>query len=63
MLPTQATLGIAKLHATDVYKAGIAKADARLLFIPFSLPELNPYVYGGFGVTKDIKNSGTVFLP
>jgi len=37
-------------------------ADVRLLFTPFSLPNLNPYLYAGFGLSKNLDKSGTDYL-
>ena len=59
----QLSVGYTKLNAPGVYTAETAMADNRLLFIPFSLEKLNPFFYGGFGVSKDIGTSGSDFLP
>jgi outer membrane protein OmpA-like peptidoglycan-associated protein len=59
----QFCLGYTKLNAPDVYTAEIAMAYARVLFIPFSLEKLNPFLYAGFGVTKDIAVSNSDYLP
>jgi outer membrane protein OmpA-like peptidoglycan-associated protein len=37
-------------------------ADLRLLFTPFSLPNLNPYLYAGIGVSKNLDMSGSGYL-
>jgi len=59
----QLGVGYVKLHAPGVYTAETVLVDNRLLLIPFSLEMLNPYLYGGFGVSKDIGVSGSDFLP
>jgi len=58
----QLGVGYVKLHAPGVYTAETLTADDRLLFIPFSLERLNPYLYGGFGLSKDVGVSGSDFL-
>jgi len=55
-------LGYAKLRATDVYSVQSGLADLRLLFSPFSLPNLNPYLYAGFGVSKALNTDGSDLL-
>jgi outer membrane protein OmpA-like peptidoglycan-associated protein len=45
------------------YDAETGIADIRLLFRPFSLPDLNPFVYVGFGASKSFTGSGSSFLP
>jgi outer membrane protein OmpA-like peptidoglycan-associated protein len=55
--------GYTKLKAPGVYSAETGTADARLLIIPFSLEKLNPFLYGGFGVSKNFSESGSDFLP
>jgi len=55
-------LGYAKLRATDVYSVQSGLADVRLLFSPFSLPNLNPYLYAGFGVSKALNTDGSSLL-
>ncbi len=59
----QLSVGYTKLNAPGVYNTDTGMADNRLLFIPFSLESLNPFIYGGFGVSKDIGISGSDFLP
>lgn len=59
----QLSAGYTKLNAEEVYTAGTVLAANRLLFIPFSMEEVNPYLYGGFGVSKQIDESGSDFLP
>ena len=58
----QVGVGYAKIKASGVYTAETGMADNRFLLIPFSLEKLNPYLYGGFGVSKDIGVSGSDFL-
>jgi outer membrane protein OmpA-like peptidoglycan-associated protein len=67
MLSFQLGVGYANLSATGAppkgYTASTAMADFRLLYTPFSLLNFNPYIYGGFGVTKQLNSGGTDFLP
>ncbi len=63
MLLGQLGLGYANLSAPGVYTAETGMADLRLLFSPFSLPNMNPYLYAGFGVTKQLNSSGSDYLP
>jgi outer membrane protein OmpA-like peptidoglycan-associated protein len=62
MLMGQLGLGYAGLCADNVYYVQTGIADVRLLFSPFSLSNLNPYLYGGFGVSKNFHTSGSDFL-
>lgn len=62
ILISQLGVGYTNLSAPGVYSAQTSMADLRLFLSPFSLPNLNPYLYGGFGVSKDLKKSGTDFL-
>jgi len=59
----QLSVGYTQLNAPGVYNTETAMADMRLLFIPFSLEKLNPFLYGGYGVSKDVSTSGSDFLP
>ncbi len=56
-------LGYAELYAPNVYNAQTGIVDVRLLFSPFTLPNLNPYLYGGAAITKRLNTSGSDFLP
>jgi len=58
----QVGLGFTELYAPNVYSSATGMADVRLLFSPFSLPNLNPYVYGGFGVSKALSGNGNDVL-
>jgi outer membrane protein OmpA-like peptidoglycan-associated protein len=58
----QVGVGYAELGAPGAYSAATGMADLRLLFTPFSLPNLNPYLYGGIGVSKTLDRSGTEYL-
>ncbi|MGE5315912.1 MAG: OmpA family protein [Acidobacteriota bacterium] len=58
----QLGLNYVNLRAGSVYKAEFLQADNRFLLVPFSLTNLNPYIYGGVGVAKVLK-SGTDYLP
>ncbi len=59
----QLGVGYVKLDAPDVYSAETILAENRFLFIPFSSEKLNPFLFAGFGVTKNIGVSGSDFLP
>lgn len=58
----QLGLGYVGLVGTDMYSAYTGMLDVRALYTPFSLNNLNPYLYGGFGVAKVLKNNSS-FLP
>jgi outer membrane protein OmpA-like peptidoglycan-associated protein len=58
----QVGVGYAELGAPGAYSAATGMADLRLLFTPFSLPNLNPYLSGGIGVSKTLDRSGTEYL-
>jgi outer membrane protein OmpA-like peptidoglycan-associated protein len=62
MLTGQLGVGYTNLNAPGKYTAATGMADFRLLYSPFSLSNLNPYLYGGFGVTKQLNSGGTDFL-
>jgi outer membrane protein OmpA-like peptidoglycan-associated protein len=68
MLMGQLGLGYVPLSAHSVsttwkgYSAETGILDLRLLFSPFSLPNLKPYVYAGFGISKDLSISGSDYL-
>ena len=59
----QLSVGYTRLNAPGVYAAKTGMIDNRLLFVPFSLENLNPFLYGGFGVSKAIDKDGSDFLP
>ena len=63
MLIGQFGLGYTELEAPGVYRAENFIADVRLLFSPFSLTNLNPYLYAGFGMSKALNVTGSDFLP
>lgn len=62
LLIGQVGVGYADLYAPGKYSAATGMADVRVLFTPFSLPNLNPYLYAGFGVSKNLDKSGTDYL-
>jgi outer membrane protein OmpA-like peptidoglycan-associated protein len=62
LLIGQVGVGYADLYAPGKYSAATGMADVRLLFTPFSLPNLNPYLYGGLGISKNLDKSGTDYL-
>jgi outer membrane protein OmpA-like peptidoglycan-associated protein len=46
------------------YNADVGLVDLRLLFAPFSMPNLYPYVFVGIGASKNLNGGGTSdFLP
>ncbi len=59
----QLGVGYTKLNAPSVYETETVTADIRFLLVPFSLEKLNPFLYGGFGVAKDIAETGSDYLP
>ncbi len=69
MLLGQLGLGYAYVSAPNSssdggYSVDAGEADLRLLFAPFSLPNLNPYVFAGIGTSKNLHGGGTSdFLP
>lgn len=63
MLIGQFGLGYTELEAPGMYRAENFIADLRLLFSPFSLSNLNPYLYGGFGLSKALNRTGSDYLP
>lgn len=63
LLLGQIGVGYTRLRAPGVYSAQTVMADNRLLFIPFSLDNLNPFLYGGFGVSKAVDRSNSDYLP
>ncbi len=69
MLLGQLGLGYGYLSAPSSstnggYHADIGLVDLRFLFAPFSMPNLNPYVFAGIGASKQLNGDGTTnFLP
>lgn len=63
LLLGQLGVGYTELQADGVYSAQTVMADNRLLLVPFSSESFNPFLYGGFGVSKAIDKSNTDFLP
>jgi outer membrane protein OmpA-like peptidoglycan-associated protein len=62
MLTGQVGLGYTELKSPSVYTAETFITDLRFLFSPFSLPNLNPYIYAGIGVSKTLNISGSDYL-
>jgi outer membrane protein OmpA-like peptidoglycan-associated protein len=64
MLLGQLGLGFTDLESDGpgAYSAQIGILDLRLLFSPFSLSNLDPYFYAGFGVTKTFNVSNSDIL-
>jgi outer membrane protein OmpA-like peptidoglycan-associated protein len=58
----QAGVGYLTLQAPGVYGAGTAILDNRFLFVPFSMEQLNPFLYAGIGVSKQIDKNGSDYL-
>ncbi len=58
----QVGMDYTKLRASGVYTADIIMLDNKFLYIPFSLTNVNPFMYAGFGVVKDL-NKGQNYLP
>jgi OmpA-OmpF porin, OOP family len=63
MLVGQLGVGYTELSAADRYFAKNGIVDFRFLFSPFSLTNLNPYVYAGIGASKELNSSNSNFLP
>jgi outer membrane protein OmpA-like peptidoglycan-associated protein len=61
----QIGLGYSDLNAPypNGYNAQVLQVDLRLLLIPFSLANLNPFIYGGFGLSKTINIDNSDWLP
>lgn len=47
----------------DLYSTKTAIADARLLYSPFSTETIFPFIYGGFGVAKNLAEKDSDFVP
>jgi outer membrane protein OmpA-like peptidoglycan-associated protein len=64
-LLSQIGLGYNDLNATDPngYNAQVLMVDFRLLLIPFSLANVNPYIYGGIGLSKTLNINNSDWLP
>ena len=62
MLLGQVGVGYAQMHDPRVYSTKTGMVDARLLFSPFTLDNLNPFMYGGFGLSKSFIGSGNDYL-
>lgn len=58
----QIGVGYTNLKAPS-YGAEVLMADLRLLVVPFSLPNLNPFIYGGLGLSKTLNITSSNFLP
>jgi outer membrane protein OmpA-like peptidoglycan-associated protein len=58
----QVGLSYADFNAPNIYSAQILQADFRLLVIPFSLENVNPYIYGGFGISKTLNITNSDWL-
>ena len=58
----QVGVGYTDLNAPS-YSAQVLMADLRLLYVPFSLPNLNPFLYAGLGLSKTLNIGNSNFLP
>jgi len=58
----QVGLGFTDLNAPGVYSALTLITDLRLMVSPFSLGNLNPYLYAGIGASKDLNLNGSDYL-
>jgi outer membrane protein OmpA-like peptidoglycan-associated protein len=59
----QAGVAYSDLNAPGYYTAQVLQPDLRLLFIPISLPNLNPFAYVGFGLSKTLNLTNSDWLP
>ncbi len=57
----QVGVGYTRLDA-PTYSAQVLMADLRLLVVPFSLPNLNPFLFAGLGLSKTLNISNSNFL-
>jgi outer membrane protein OmpA-like peptidoglycan-associated protein len=68
MQAVQAQFGISYLpvrsevNAVNAYETKTLMGDARLLLSPIQIGAIAPFIYGGFGMTKDISMSNSNFL-
>jgi len=62
-LLTQIGVGYTHLKGNDVYKSKALMGDVRLLFRPFPMNQMFPYLYTGLGVTKDMSDDNADYLP
>jgi len=62
-LAGQIGVAYSDLAAPGVYYSNLLTADFRLHVIPFALPNVNPYIYGGFGLSKTLNISNSDILP
>ena len=58
----QIGIGYDDLTASGVYNTGLLTADFRLHLIPFALSNVNPYIYGGYGLSKSLNISNADIL-
>ncbi|MHB1049724.1 MAG: hypothetical protein ACYC09_06570 [Bacteroidota bacterium] len=63
VLMGQFGLGYADIMAPGVYSTQTGMMDLRLLLTPFTLSNLNPYLYGGIAVSKRLTASNSDYLP
>jgi outer membrane protein OmpA-like peptidoglycan-associated protein len=59
----QIGVGYDDLTANNLYYANLLTADFRLHVIPFSLENINPYIYGGFGLSKTLNVTNSDVIP
>jgi outer membrane protein OmpA-like peptidoglycan-associated protein len=58
----QVGVSYADLDAPGYYRARVLAPDLRLLVVPFSLTNLNPFVYAGFGLSKTLNITNSNWL-
>jgi len=58
----QVGVGYSDFNAPGLYSAQLLTADFRLMVVPFSLANVNPYVYGGFGLSKTLNITNSDWL-
>ena len=58
----QLGMGYTKLVSPNVYSAETGLAEMRMLFSPFALPDLFPYLYAGLAGSKQLNISGSDLL-
>jgi outer membrane protein OmpA-like peptidoglycan-associated protein len=59
---TRFGVSYARLQATDIYSTKTLMPDARILFIPIEIKGVAPYIYGGFGVSKNLDINDSDFI-
>lgn len=60
---TQVGVSYFKLKAGDIYDTQTMMGDVRFLVGPFQMSQMFPFMYVGFGATKDMSDRSTKYLP